>query len=51
MTPTDDRPSVTASVGVALWTQGESFERLAERADEAMYFAKASGRNQVGVAD
>ncbi|MGP8150903.1 MAG: diguanylate cyclase domain-containing protein [Acidimicrobiales bacterium] len=51
MTPTDDRPSVTASVGVALWTQGESFERLVERADEAMYFAKASGRNQVGVAD
>ena len=49
--PDDDRPSVTASVGVALRDHGEGFERLVERADKAMYFAKASGRDQVGVAD
>ena len=49
--PDDDRPSVTASVGVALRDHGESFERLVERADKAMYFAKASGRDRVGVAD
>ena len=46
-----DRPNITASVGVALRTEGESFERLVERADKAMYFAKASGRDRVGVAD
>jgi len=48
--PDDDRPSVTASVGVALRNQGESFERLVERADEVMYRAKAGGRDRVEVA-
>jgi PleD family two-component response regulator len=38
-------------VGLALRTPEETFERLVERADKAMYFAKASGRDQVGVAD
>ena len=47
----DRRPSITASVGLALRTPEETFERLVERADKAMYFAKASGRDQVGVAD
>jgi diguanylate cyclase (GGDEF)-like protein len=49
--PNADRPNITASVGVALRTDGEGFERLVERADKAMYFAKASGGDRVGVAD
>jgi diguanylate cyclase (GGDEF)-like protein len=47
----NDGPNITASVGVALRTEKESFEQLVERADKAMYFAKASGRDRVGVAD
>jgi len=35
---------------VALRNQGESFERLVERADEVMYRAKAGGRDRVEVA-
>ena len=49
--PSDDYPSITASVGVALRTRGESFEKLLERADRAMYLAKAGGRDRVSVAD
>ncbi len=49
-TPDQLRPGITASVGVALRARGENFERLVERADKAMYLAKASGRDQVGVA-
>ena len=49
--PDDGRPSVTASVGVACATQGSVSSDLVERADKAMYFAKASGRDQVGVAE
>jgi len=44
-------PRVTASVEVALRDQGEPFDRLVERADEAMYLAKAAGRDRVGVAE
>ena len=47
----DGRPSVTASVGVAMRNQGEPFEELMERADKAMYLAKAAGRDRVGVAE
>ena len=39
--------SVTASVGVACATRGESFDTLVSRADQAMYLAKARGRNRV----
>ena len=49
--PSSDYPNITASVGVALRSKGESFEKLVERADKAMYFARVGGRDQVGVAD
>jgi diguanylate cyclase (GGDEF)-like protein len=38
---------VTVSIGVASLEKGESAEELVRRADEAMYQAKASGRNRV----
>jgi diguanylate cyclase (GGDEF)-like protein len=41
---------VTFSSGVAQYQPGESIERLIERADEALYEAKQSGRNRVHLA-
>ena len=41
---------VTSSFGVAEFTQGDSMESLLERADQALYRAKDSGRNCVEVA-
>jgi diguanylate cyclase (GGDEF)-like protein len=41
---------VTASFGVALRATGEPVEALFERADQAMYQAKAAGRDRVVVA-
>ncbi|MEM1195954.1 MAG: GGDEF domain-containing protein [Pseudomonadota bacterium] len=38
---------LTASFGVAAWNAGESYASVYERADEAMYRAKRSGRNRV----
>ncbi len=38
---------LTVSQGVAQWLPGESLERLLERADGALYEAKAKGRNRV----
>ncbi len=49
--PGSGRPSITASVGVALRRHGEQFDQLVERADRAMYLAKASGRDRVGVVE
>lgn len=40
-------PVVTASVGVAGWRRGEPLTALLQRADEALYEAKRSGRNKV----
>jgi len=46
--PTADRPiSITLSIGVTLAHPGESTDALIARADDAMYEAKKSGRNQV----
>ncbi len=40
-------PGVTISVGAASMKQGEARDDLLERADQALYIAKSSGRNQV----
>jgi diguanylate cyclase (GGDEF)-like protein len=40
----------TVSIGIATWNGSESAESLQKRADEAMYFAKAGGRNRVELA-
>jgi predicted signal transduction protein with EAL and GGDEF domain len=39
--------SVTVSIGVASYQQGDTVESLVDRADRAMYVAKSSGRNRV----
>lgn len=46
---TEDGQTVTASFGVAQWKPDESPSELLSRADEAMYQAKAKGRNRVEV--
>lgn len=38
---------ITVSIGVASFQMGEPLSRLIERADQALYLAKANGRNQV----
>ena len=44
--------TITASLGVAQYQAGESNEEFIARADEALYYAKGNGRNQVtGEAD
>ena len=43
--------SVTASLGVAQWLPGETGTQVVARADEALYEAKAHGRNQVRVTE
>lgn len=45
-----DRPAVTASVGIARHRAGEACDALVARADEALYLAKAGGRDRVDVA-
>jgi len=42
---------VTASFGVAQWQPHESRDTWLKRADDALYAAKAGGRNQVCLAD
>ncbi len=46
-----DSLTVTVSFGVAQIREGESLEVLFDRADKALYAAKAQGRNQVKIAD
>lgn len=43
----NERLQVTASFGVAAFVEGDSIEACFERADRALYRAKANGRNQV----
>jgi len=40
----------TCSAGLACWDGSESIDELLRRADEALYLAKASGRNQLAQA-
>jgi two-component system cell cycle response regulator len=47
--PTGARIPLTASVGLASRLPEETVEQLMDRADHAMYAAKAAGRNRVGV--
>jgi len=42
-----DAFNVTVSLGVTQYRQGESIEQTLERVDEALYAAKAKGRNRV----
>jgi diguanylate cyclase (GGDEF)-like protein len=42
--------AVTASFGVTLWQPGDDAELMFGRADEALYRAKAAGRNRVEFA-
>lgn len=42
--------SPTISIGLACWEKGSTAETLIQRADEAMYRAKALGRNRLEVA-
>ena len=43
-------PSVTASLGATLLLEGEPFKTAFERADKALYDAKANGRNRIEIA-
>ena len=45
----DHMVSLTFSVGVARWHKGDDLKSAFERADEALYVAKNSGRSQVRV--
>lgn len=45
----DGSIAVTASLGLAVYRRGESAEVLLDRADRAMYGAKANGRNRVNA--
>jgi len=40
-------PMVTASIGYALWCEGDDANRLLARVDKALYEAKQAGRNTV----
>ena len=43
-------PKTTVSIGVATYCHGETLELLVERADAALYQAKAAGRNALRLA-
>lgn len=45
------QPPVTCSIGLACYHPGDSRKSLHRRADEALYLAKAEGRNRVVFAD
>ena len=46
-----EQPPVTCSIGLACYHPGDSRKTLQRRADEALYLAKANGRNRLVFAD
>lgn len=42
---------ITASIGHAKWSEGETFQDVLDRADAAMYKAKAAGKNRTWPAE
>ncbi|WP_310390197.1 GGDEF domain-containing protein [Roseateles sp.] len=44
------QPAISASFGVAIWQPGDSAEAIFQRADRALYQAKAAGRDRVVLA-
>lgn len=49
--PEEEVGSVTVSVGIAVRRDGEDFEAVSRRADEALYRAKETGGDRVAVAE
>ncbi|MCK9259647.1 MAG: diguanylate cyclase [Azoarcus sp.] len=43
--------SITVSVGACIAAPGDAIERILQRADNALYTAKAEGRNRMRIAD
>ena len=43
----DDLGNITVSIGVALYRPGEALTDFIKRADDGLYYAKNTGRNQV----
>ena len=43
----DGLPTVTASIGYAMWSEGDTASSLLGKADAALYVAKDGGRNRV----
>lgn len=46
----DDTIAITVSIGIAVHREGETADQLIARADQALYAAKAAGRNAVHAA-
>jgi diguanylate cyclase (GGDEF)-like protein len=45
----NSKPSITISLGVTEYKQGDNLRKMTLRADEALYYSKEHGRNQVRV--